>query len=396
MSFDAIIVGAGPAGCCAALALAQQGRSVAIVERSAFPRQKVCGEFMSAVNMPILDRLGVGADVRMLAGPEVTRLALFASGPSIEAPMPRATGDAFGRALGRDVFDAMLLDAARAAGVAVFQPWRATAVASLGDAGSRVRIETRVDAQDIVAPVVIAAHGSWEPGKLVTNLEKRHERHDFLGFKAHFRGASLALDLMPLLVFPGGYGGMVWADAGRLSLSCCIRRDILENLRKRHGGSAADAVHAHIVASCPAVAAALDGASLIGEWLAAGPIRPGMRNVYGDDIFKVGNLAGESHPIIAEGISMALQSGWMVARELGRFQKWGPCERAAAGQYYSAGWKQQFSTRIRVASVLARLAIFPMTAHAMRTFVRAFPMSLSVGAVLSGKTRTIAAIQNSA
>ena len=224
MNFDAIVIGAGPAGCCAALALAQQGRSVAIVERSAFPRRKVCGEFMSAVNMPILDRLGVGADVRALAGPEVTRLALFASGQSIEAPMPRATGDAFGRALGRDILDAMLLDAARAAGVAVFQPWRATAMASLGDAGSRVRIETREDAKDLFAPVVIAAHGSWEPGKLATNLEKQHERHDFLGFKAHFRGASLALDLMPLLIFPGGYGGMVWADAGRLSLSCCIRR----------------------------------------------------------------------------------------------------------------------------------------------------------------------------
>ena len=293
MSFDAIIVGAGPAGCSAALALAQQGRSVAIVERSAFPRQKVCGEFMSAVNMPILDRLGVGADVRALAGPEVTRLALFASGPSIEAPMPRATGDAFGRALGRDVLDTMLLDAARAAGVAVFQPWRATAMASLGDEGSRVRIETRADTQDISAPVVISAHGSWEPGKLATNLERRHEPHNFLGFKAHFRGASLASDLMPLLVFPGGYGGMVWSDAGRLSLSCCLRRDFLENVRTRHRGSAAEAVYAHIVASCPAVADALDGASLKGEWLAAGPIRPGMRDVYDDDIFRVGNLAGE-------------------------------------------------------------------------------------------------------
>jgi len=394
MNFDAIIVGAGPAGSSAALALARRGRRVAIVERSAFPRQKVCGEFISAVNMPILDRLGVGTDVRALAGPEVTRLALFASGPGVEAPMPRATGDTFGRALGRDVLDTVLLDAARAAGVAVFQPWRATAIASLADGGSRVRIETRMDAQDISAPVVISAHGSWEPGKLATNLEKRHEPHDFLGFKAHFRGASLALDLMPLLAFPGGYGGMVWADAGRLSLSCCMRRDFLENVRSRHHGSAAEAVYAHIAASCPAVADALGGASLDDEWLAAGPIRPGMRNVYGDDIFRVGNLAGESHPIIAEGISMALQSGWMLARELGRFEKWGQNERAAAAQFYSAAWKKQFATRVRLASLLARLAIFPATARAMRSFVRAFPISLSVGAVLSGKTRAVAAFDD--
>ena len=129
-------------------------------------------------------------------------------------------------------------------------------------------------------------------------------------------------------------------------------------MRKRHGGSAADAVHAHIMASCPAVAAALATALLDDEWLAAGPIRPGMRDVYADDIFRVGNLAGESHPIIAEGISMALQSGWMLARELGESRKWGPCERAAAGQRYSVAWKKQFSTRIRVASLLARYGDF--------------------------------------
>ena len=146
--------------------------------------------------------------------------------------------------------------------------------------------------------------------------------------------------------------------------------------------------------ACPAVAAALGNASLNGEWLAAGPIRPGMRDLYADDIFRVGNLAGESHPIIAEGISMALQSGWMLARELGGSQKWGLCERTAAGQRYSVAWKKQFATRIRVASLLARLAIFPATAHAMRSVVRAFPMSLSVGAVLSGKTRAIMAIHD--
>ena len=117
-----------------------------------------------------------------------------------------------------------------------------------------------------------------------------------------------------------------------------------------------------------------------------------MRDVYCDDIFRVGNLAGESHPIIAEGISMALQSGWMLARELGESRKWGPCERAAAGQRYSVAWKKQFSTRIRVASLLARMVIFPATARALRTVVQAVPMSLSVGAVLSGKTRAIAAL----
>lgn len=390
MKFDAVVIGAGPAGASAALALAMQSRSVAIVERGEFPRRKVCGEFMSAVNMSVLDALGVGDRVKALAGPEVTRVALFASGPGIEAPMPRAEGEAFGRALGRDVLDSVLLDAARAGGVTVFQPWKAVDI-QRGSKASRVTIETRQCSEELIAPVVIAAHGSWEQGKLLTNLAKQHGPKDFLGFKAHFRNASLGLGVMPLLVFPGGYGGMVWADGGRLSLSCCIRRDRLDALRRDHPGmSAAETVHRHILSSCPAAFDVLGKATVEDQWLAAGPIRPGIRQQYDGDVFRVGNLAGESHPIIAEGISMALQSGWMLAQELSASRSWDEANRAAAGRRYSHRWRRQFSTRIRLSSVLAGLAISPRTASVMRAVVGAFPPALSLGAALSGKTRVLA------
>jgi menaquinone-9 beta-reductase len=389
MRFEAIVIGGGPAGSSAGLALARQGRSVAIIERGVFPRRKVCGEFMSAVNLELLDQLGVGEAVRALAGPEVKRVALFAAGSSVEASMPSAARNEFGRALGRDVLDGLLLDAARAAGVAVFQPWRATEIRNDGKLSS-VRIENRQDNNVLAAPVVIAAHGSWEAGKLQSNLGKINGPRDFLGFKAHFTGATLSRDVMPLLMFPGGYGGMVWADRDRLSLSCCIRRDALNELRRqRPRQSAADAVLAHILASCPSAANALGGATLHEEWLAAGPIRPGIRSCYLDDIFRVGNLAGESHPIIAEGISMAIQSGWMLARMLGRSQCWDRDERIATGRCYSHAWRRQFRIRILAASFLANLSIHPLSAAAVKTFVRLMPISLSIGASLSGKTKTL-------
>ena len=153
--------------------------------------------------------------------------------------------------------------------------------------------------------------------------------------------------------------------------------------------SAAAAVHAHILASCPAAHAAIGNASLQDEWLAAGPIRPGIRPRYSGDIFRVGNLAGESHPIIAEGISMALQSGWMLAQQLAASKSWGPEERAAVGERYSTAWSKQFSSRIWMASLLARLSVLPIGAAVMRTFVQVLPASLSIGATLSGKTRAL-------
>ncbi len=385
MRYDAVIIGGGPAGSSAAIALARQGRSVAIVEKSTFPRSKVCGEFMSPVNLALLDQLGVGDHVRSLAGPEVRRLSLFAAGNSVAARMPTASSDPFGRALGRDVLDTLLLEAAADAGVTVWQPWQAVAAFRSSDHQAAL-IESGNDQRTLIAPVLIAAHGSWESGSLPTQVKKQHRPSDFLGFKAHFRDSGLAPDLMPLLVFPGGYGGMVWADKGRMSLSCCIRRDRLNIVRSANRGlPAGEAVYRHILASCPSAAVVLHNARLEGVWLAAGPIQPGARSGYTDDIFRVGNVAGESHPIIAEGISMALQSGWLLASELGRVDVWDAAGRAKVGDRYSAAWHRQFALRILIASGLAGLASRPLTADLMHRFVRAFPASLFLGARLSGK-----------
>jgi 2-polyprenyl-6-methoxyphenol hydroxylase-like FAD-dependent oxidoreductase len=68
---DALVIGAGPAGAAAAIFLAQAGWHVVLVEQSVYPRQKVCGECLTAGGLAVLDELGVGAQVREHAGPEL-------------------------------------------------------------------------------------------------------------------------------------------------------------------------------------------------------------------------------------------------------------------------------------------------------------------------------------
>lgn len=387
MMHDAIVIGAGPAGSSTAIALAQHGWSVAMVEKVAFPRRKVCGEFMSGTSLALLDQLGVGEIWRAEAGPEIRRVGFFSGDVSAEARMPRAkTG--LGRALGRDRLDYVLLQAAQRAGVEILQPCKAVAIRRHDDL-QFVTVETDQQQKVLSAPVIIAAHGSWEAGKLPSQIERTSQPSDLFGFKAHFTGAALAPDLMPLLVFPGGYGGMVTADRGRVSISCCIRRDVLSGLRQRSGNSAAaDALWRHVVASCRGVGTVLAGAELDGPWLAAGPIHPGIRAGYDQGIFRVGNIAGESHPVIAEGISMALQSGWLLARELIASGK-GHEGHDEAGHRYERQWRRQFSTRLRAAALIARIALGPGGATAMRAVIKNFPAALTLGARLSGKTQPV-------
>ena len=118
---------------------------------------------------------------------------------------------------------------------------------------------------ELHAPVVIAAHGSWDTGRLpLRGATQAASASDLLAFKANFSRSALPAGRMPLIAFPGGYGGLVHTDAGRVSLSCCIRRDALAACRaEAPGTSAGTTVLAHILGSCRGVREALGAATSI-------------------------------------------------------------------------------------------------------------------------------------
>jgi menaquinone-9 beta-reductase len=383
--FDALIIGGGPAGATAALALMKAGWRVAVIEKSAFPRRKVCGEFISATTLPLLFDFGIGEAFTASAGPPIRKVGLFEGDTILQAPMPEVASahGPHGRALGRDRLDLLLLEAAAKAGAIIFQPAKAIAATKTGTSW-KVSVEVESGTRELAAPIVIAANGSWERGPFSPENEE-HRDSDLLAFKAHFRDFDMAPDLMPLLVFPGGYGGLVTSDNGRLSLSCCIRRDILRGRRQKTNERAGEAVIAHIRQHCRGFCEATAHATLEGAILAAGPIRPGIRPRYRDGVYFIGNAAGEAHPIIAEGISMAIQSAALLCRHLIANK-----DHEAAGSSYSADWASAFALRIQSAAVFAHLAMRPKANAIVRPLLKTFPGLLTLGARFAGKAKRAA------
>ncbi len=386
---EVIIIGAGPAGSACAIHLASRGRKVTIIEQHEFPRDKVCGECMPADALALLDDLGVGAAVRAAAGPEITHAGWIDGHSAVLARMPRCGAGpyAYGRALGRHRLDVLLLERARALGAHVIQPAR---VRMIRRSGTLLECELQRGGSFLRAPVIIDAHGSWEQlrGAQAGHCAPAKRGRDLFAFKAKFSAAKLDAGVLPVLAFAGGYGGLVITDDGLLTLAGCIRRDVLRKIRARAPAiSAAAAFEAYVRAQCPVLDQVLSQAQRESAWLAVGPLRTGAHAQSPPGVFKVGNAACESHPLIGEGIHLALQSAAILSRHWDALCEGAPRARSAALRNYQREWRRCSAARMRRAALLAHLAMHPTFSRPVSAVLRMRPALISLAARLAGKAR---------
>ena len=160
MSFDVLVIGAGPSGCVAATVLARAGARVCLIDRAAFPRPKLCGDTLNPGALAVLRRLDLASGVER-RGLAVDGMRVTGDGVVIEGRYPGAVR---GLAIRREDLDWALVNAAARAG-AEFRELvvaRAPVVRDGGDgrvvAGAACTSGGRAPF-DIEAPVTIAADG---------------------------------------------------------------------------------------------------------------------------------------------------------------------------------------------------------------------------------------------
>lgn len=100
-------------------------------------------------------------------------------------------------------------------------------------------------------------------------------------------------------------------------------------------------------------------------------------------MFRIGNAAGEAHPIIGEGMSMALQSAWLLCAQLLESNH-NKQSKNAEWQYdiqqrYIHSWREHFLPRLRLAAAFACCAMRPSLASPLIAMAKSWPSAITWG-----------------
>ena len=366
MRYDIIIIGAGPAGTTAAIKLAQDGRQVLLLEKSRFPREKLCGEFITPECLDVFDRLGVRKRMFDAGAQVIRRFTLFApDGRSLSVPMEWiAGGHPHAIGLSRAMMDWVLLERAREVGVDVREGFyvsprlRREGGLSLieGKAGSTV--------ESLSASLVIDASGrNGVFSNQVQQPVSRFKGSRLFGCKVHLRGVEGLHELGELFFFRDGYGGMSEIENDRVNL-CFLTTEA--TLREAKG----DREHLLdlTLRSNPASRRRLQHATIDGEWLGAGPLIYGRRRTMAG-VLTIGDAAAFIDPFTGSGMLLALTSGELAAKVVSEAFAMGGREVAIIDQRYDALYRAQFGWRFRVSAMLRSLAFNPTARNALVTLL---------------------------
>jgi flavin-dependent dehydrogenase len=321
-----LVVGGGPAGCAAAIALAEAGHAVLLIEREAVTREKVCGEFLGVDALALLARLGV--DARALGGVPIQGAQLAAAARATRLDLPF---DACG--LPRATLDAALLARAVALGVTLRRGVAVSEAAPIAD-GWQVRL---ADGDGLRARRLLLATGKHELRGLA-----RDAPGGSLGLKLPLRGVPIGASIA-LLACAGGYAGLQPRPGGEANL-CAALDPAAPGVALAARDAAAFVAH---VAAGSRLAMDLlrDALPLLARPLAVAGVPYGWRHrgASPEGLFRLGDQAAVIPSLCGDGVAMALASGLRAAAVI------------LAGQsaaQHDAAWRAAHAGPMRVAGAM--------------------------------------------
>ena len=337
---DVVVVGGGPAGAAAAITLARAGTPVLLVDKARFPRDKCCGDGLTADALRQLEGLGLRPDAVPDWQPVHEVLVRSPVGRTVSFPLP--DDGLYAVVAPRAQLDAALLDVARAAGVKVADGHALTGARAV--AGG---IELDVEGMGtITTPYAIGADGAWSPLRKALGANEPGYLGDWHAFRQYFSGVGPRAAGLWIWFEPDLLPGYAWSfplPGGRANVGFGIQRDAGIPVREMKD------MWPDLLAR-PAVRDVLGGSAVPEGAHKAWPIPARVDKVPltagGGRALFVGDAACATDPMTGEGIAQALLTGRRAAEAV-------IAGESVAATYQNAVEHELFADH-RLARVLSR------------------------------------------
>lgn len=357
--FDVVIAGAGLAGGSLALRLARAGVRVALLDPAHFPREKLCGEFLSPESWEVLDRLGIAADVTRTGYHAIRRVLLSTPrGRVLTAEIAGADGHP-GIGLSRSVLDELLVRHARTAGAEMLEGARVgNPIVRDGRVLGVAARATSGESFEVRAMITVAADGRHSGLVRRTGITRArsHFRSGLFGMKRHLHVSDPDLDppgTVGLHLVRGGYVGTCRIAAPLTNL-CAL---LPEATVRRHRGQL-DLLAAEVFGRNPALARIQDGSTPAGDWKTVGGVRVESSRPRLAGILYAGDCQGTIDPLGGQGMTMALLGSEVLAPFITSALAAGGAD-ARAQRAYDAAWHRRFDRRIALCRVFHHVLVNP-------------------------------------